>query len=258
MHILSSIFYAIFKESFNDSSVQAVLYALKQWGRETIMRKLMFLQQLQLLWVGFIWLNLDVSIQVIQARLPSLWRIWGNTGMEVLHLLLRLVSKRGQVNLAHFSSLLEKGAATKRPHVGLWSWMETILYLVSRLNDLGPKGPVRAVRWWWWNHNPQACPSATDTWASSSGMLDVCILFCCCWWLSSAHRLLLASHSAQCWNRGAFPILHTPSVACGKRKCGSCQKHQWCYCMLLSDEKSNEAKMLWACNDPAPLSRDYC
>lgn len=39
--------------------------------------------------------------------------------MEVLHLLPRSVSKRGQVNLAHFSSLLEKGAATKRPHVGL-------------------------------------------------------------------------------------------------------------------------------------------
>lgn len=33
---------------------QTVLSAPKLWGREVIMRKLMFLQQLQSLWVGFI------------------------------------------------------------------------------------------------------------------------------------------------------------------------------------------------------------
>jgi len=53
------------------------------------------------------------------SQTPFFVKNMGNTGMEVLHLLLRSVSKRRHVNLAHLSSLLEKGSATKRPHVGL-------------------------------------------------------------------------------------------------------------------------------------------
>lgn len=62
-YILLSRFCVNFKESFKDSQAQIILSAQNYGeGREVIMGKLTFLQQLQSLWVGFIWLNIDASI----------------------------------------------------------------------------------------------------------------------------------------------------------------------------------------------------
>lgn len=120
---------------------------------------------------------------------------------------------------------------------------------------------AKDVHHWWWSSKSSALPGATDTCMSSSRTLAACTLCCGSWCPALPVSCSQLPGLALNWVLKQRSISHATCTSGmrGERKCSNCQKQQWSYCMVLSsDEKSNEAKMPWACREPARLSRDYC